>query len=335
MEGKNNIFSISERTGYSPSTVSRVLSGKAQKYRISQKAVAIITEEADRCHYRPNIVAQSLRMQRTNIIGLLVPGIENPFFSNLASILISLLDARGYRTLLADSRESPEEEGQELEMMLRGGVDGIICVPASESPQLHEKVARQIPMVLIDRYFKNTSLPFVCTDNYAGAQMVSDLLVKKGYKRILAIQGVPTSMPNQERVRGFTDGLEGTGIAYDIAGDAFSIENGYRQTLRAFKDKRYDAIFAFSSTILLGVIKALWESRLKIGKDVGVVSYDNNDFLEFMEPAITCVEQPLRESADLAVETLLSIMESRTNNAPEPELLQQLIPPAIIVRDSC
>lgn len=335
MEGKNNIFSISERTGYSPSTVSRVLSGKAQKYRISQKAVAIITEEADRSHYRPNIVAQSLRMQRTNIIGLLVPGIENPFFSNLASILISLLDARGYRTLLADSRESPEEEGQELEMMLRGGVDGIICVPASESPQLHEKVARQIPMVLIDRYFKNTSLPFVCTDNYAGARMVSDLLVKKGYKRILAIQGVPTSMPNQERVRGFTDGLEGTGIAYDIAGDAFSIENGYRQTLRAFKDKRYDAIFAFSSTILLGVIKALWESRLKIGKDVGVVSYDNNDFLEFMEPAITCVEQPLRESAELAVETLLSIMESRTNNAPEPELLQQLIPPAIIVRDSC
>ena len=88
MEGKNNIFSISERTGYSPSTVSRVLSGKAQKYRISQKAVAIITEEADRSHYRPNIVAQSLRMQRTNIIGLLVPGIENPFFSNLASILI-------------------------------------------------------------------------------------------------------------------------------------------------------------------------------------------------------------------------------------------------------
>ena len=233
MEGKNNIFSISERTGYSPSTVSRVLSGKAQKYRISQKAVAIITEEADRSHYRPNIVAQSLRMQRTNIIGLLVPGIENPFFSNLASILISLLDARGYRTLLADSRESPEEEGQELEMMLRGGVDGIICVPASESPQLHEKVARQIPMVLIDRYFRDTTLPYVCTDNYTGAKMAAELLLKKEYKCILAIQGVPGSIPNQERVRGFVDTLEGHHVDFDIVGNAFSIENGYRETCRA------------------------------------------------------------------------------------------------------
>lgn len=335
MEGKNNIFSISERTGYSPSTVSRVLSGKAQKYRISQKAVSIITEEAERCHYRPNIVAQSLRMQRTHIIGLLVPGIENPFFSNLASILISLLDARGYRTLLADSRESPEEEWQELEMLQRGGVDGIICVPVCESPQMHEKVARQIPMVLIDRYFKNTTLPFVCTDNYAGAKKASELLVKKGYKHILAIQGVPGSTPNQERVRGFQAALENTGVAFDIAGDAFSIENGYHQTLRAFREKQYDAIFAFSSTILLGVIKALWECKLKIGKDVGIVSFDNNGFLEFMEPAITCVEQPLRESADLAVETLLSIIESRLQNAPDPELVQKLISPTLIVRDSC
>lgn len=335
MEGKNNIFSISERTGYSPSTVSRVLSGKAQKYRISQKAVSIITEEAERSDYRPNLVAQSLRMQRTHIIGLLVPGIENPFFSNLASILISLLDARGYRTLLADSRESAEEEWQELEMLQRGGVDGIICVPVCESPQMHEKVARQIPMVLIDRYFKDTTLPFVCTDNYAGAKMASELLVKKGYKHILAIQGVPGSMPNQERVHGFLDALKGHSVTCDIVGDAFSVENGYQETIRAFREKKYDAIFAFSSTILLGVIKALWECRLRIGKDVGIVSYDNNGFLEFMEPAITCVEQPLRESAELAVETLLSIIQSRAQNGPDPELVQRLIAPSLIIRDSC
>ena len=173
-------------------------------------------------------------------------------------------------------------------MMLRGGVDGIICVPASESPQLHEKVARQIPMVLIDRYFRDTTLPYVCTDNYTGAKMAAELLLKKEYKCILAIQGVPGSIPNQERVRGFVDTLEGHHVDFDIVGNAFSIENGYRETCRAFGKKKYDAVFAFSATILLGVLKALRERNRKIGKDVGVVSYDNNGFLEFMEPAITC-----------------------------------------------
>lgn len=335
MSEKNNIFSISERTGYSASTVSRVLSGKAQKYRISQTAVDIITQEAERSHYRPNLLAQSLRTQQTHIIGLLVPGIENPFFSNLASILISLLDARGYRTLLADSRESADEELQELEMMQRGGVDGIICVPVAESPVIHEKVARQIPMVLIDRYFRDTTLPYVCTDNYAGARMVSELLLQKGYKRILAVQGVPASMPNQERVRGLLDVLEGSGVSFDIMGDAFSIENGYRETLRSFQEQEYDAVFAFSATILLGVVKALWECKRRIGKDVGVVSYDNNGFLEFMEPAITCVEQPLRESAELAVDTLFSIIDARFRGNPDPEAIQQLIIPKLIIRDSC
>lgn len=335
MSEKNNIFSISERTGYSASTVSRVLSGKAQKYRISQAAVDIITQEAERCHYRPNLLAQSLRTQKTHIIGLLVPGIENPFFANLASILISLLDARGYRTLLADSRESADEELQELEMLLRGGVDGIICVPVAETPDMHEKVARQIPMVLIDRHFRNTSLPYVCTDNYAGARMVSELLLRKGYKRILAVQGVPASMPNQERVRGLIDVLEGSGVSFDIRGDAFSIENGYRETLGSFREREYDAVFAFSATILLGVVKALWECKRFIGKDVGVVSYDNNGFLEFMEPAITCVEQPLRESAELVVDTLFSIIDARRLGNPDPEPLQQLVSPKLILRDSC
>ena len=337
MSGKTNIFSISERTGYSASTVSRVLSGKAQKYRISQTAVDIITQEAARSHYQPNLVAQSLRTQKTRTIGLLVPGIENPFFSNLAAILINLLDARGYHTLLADSRESEDEEMQELRMFQSRGVDGIICVPVSATPFVHEEVSRQVPLVLIDRYFRDTILPYVCTDNYAGARMATEWLMERGYHRILAIQGVPVSMPNQERVRGFLDTLEGNPVSFDVAGDAFSVENGFRETLRAFDGhcEPYDAIFAFSATILLGAIQALRQLNLRIGKDVGIVSFDNNGFLEFLEPAITCVEQPLHESSEMAVDMLFSLMEARRQQAPEPETLQRLLLPTLVIRDSC
>lgn len=333
---KNNIFTISKRTGYSTSTVSRVLSGKAKKYRISQAAVDIITQEAARSHYSPNLVAQSLRSRKTRIVGLLIPGIDNPFFSSLAAILIGLLEMRGYHVMLADSRESEEVEMQELQMFRSRGVDGIICVPVAVAPHTHEEVSRQIPMVLIDRYYRDTTLPYVCTDNYAGARMATELLIGKGYRRILAIQGVRASLTNQERVRGFLDTLQGTDVHFNVVGDAFSTENGYRETLLAFEEARpYDAIFAFSATILFGAINALRQLNLCVGREVGIVSYDNNGFLEFLDPAITCVEQPLRECAALAVESLFSFMEARGKNIPDPESIQKLVPPKLIIRSSC
>ncbi len=337
MATKNNIVSISEKTGYSVSTVSRVLSGQAAKYRISQTAVDVITKEAKRCHYRPNLLAKSLRTQQSMTIGLLIPGIENPFFATLSGIIIGLLGGRGYHTLLADSRESEEEEADALRMFLSRNVDGIICVPVAESPSFHEEVSRQIPMVLIDRYFRETTLPYVCTDNFEGARSATSFLMQKGYRRILAIQGLPQSMPNQERVRGFQAALQEKDCIWSVEGGAFSVENGYRETMKAFGggNKSYDAIFAFSSTILLGAINALKELKLRPSRDLGLISFDNNGFLDFLDPAVTRVEQPLRESGEIAVKTLFSIMEARRTNAPEPEPLHLLIPPTLVVRDSC
>lgn len=334
---KNNLFTISEKTGYSVTTVSRVLSGKAQKYRISQAAIDRISQEADRCNYRPNLVAQSLRTQKSQTIGLLVPGIENPFFATLSAIVIELLGERGYHTLLADSGESEQEEREALRMFQSRSADGIICVPVSSSPSLHEEIGRQIPLVLLDRYFRETTLSYVCTDNYAGAYTATEYLLQKGYRRILAIQGVPASMPNQERVRGFLSAVEKAGASGSVAGDAFSVDNGFRETVKAFSAEQppYDAIFAFSATILLGTIQALRSLRLRPPRDLGVISYDNNGFLDFLDPAITRVEQPLREAGIQAVETLFAIMEARSQSLPEPAPRQLLIPPTLVVRDSC
>lgn len=334
---KNTLLTISERTGYSVSTVSRVLSGKAQKYRISQAAVERITQEANQCDYRPNLVAQSLRTQKSQTIGLLVPGIENPFFATLSAIVIELLGARGYHTLVADSGESEQEELNALQMFQSRSVDGIICVPVSSSPELHEKIGRRIPFVLLDRYFKETTLSYICTDNFTGARMATEYLLQKGYRNILAIQGVPASMPSQERVRGFLSAVNSAGARGTVVGDAFSVENGFREAKKAFSRPQhsYDAVFAFSSTILLGTIQALRSLQLKPARDVGVISFDNNGFLDFLDPAVTRVEQPLREAGSKAVETLFDIMDARRHSLPEPAPRQLLIQPTLVVRDSC
>lgn len=337
MASKSTLLTISEQTGYSVSTVSRVLSGQAKKYRISTEAENLITAEAQRLNYQPNLIAQTLRTQKSRTIGLLIPEVDNPFFATLAGIIIGILDSKGYHTLLADSRESGEEEIQELRMFMSRSVDGIICIPASSTPEYHEQISAQIPLVLIDRHFKSTTLPYVCTDNYAGARMATEYLLQKGYKRILAIQGVPDSMPNKERVRGFRDAIGVHGVRYSVVGDAFSVENGKREVLGAFEGGRlpYDAVFAFSSTILLGAIDAMRLLHIRPGKDVGIISYDNNGFLDFMDPAVTRVEQPLRESGQIAVDTLFEIINSRRAGHPDPEPRQLLIPPTLVVRESC
>lgn len=337
MAHKNTLLTVSEQTGYSVSTVSRVLSGKARAYRISREAEEKIIAEAQRLNYQPNLVAQTLRTQKSKTIGLLVPSVDNPFFATLAGIIIGLLNARGYHTLLADSRESGQDEVQELRMFMSRSVDGIICIPASSTPDFHEQVCSQIPMVLIDRHFKNTSISYVCTDNYAGSRMATEYLLNRGYKRILAIQGVPDSMPNRERVRGFKDAIGVHGVTYDVVGDAFSVENGNREVLNAFGGGRkpFDAIFAFSSTILLGAIDALRSLKLRPGKDVGIISYDNNGFLDFLDPAVTRVEQPLREAGQIAVDTLFEIISARRAGRPDPPSRQILIPPTLVVRESC
>ena len=270
-------------------------------------------------------------------MGLVVPGIDNPFFATLSSIVIAQLDARGYHTLLADSRESEQEERAALEMFQDRGVDGIIAVPVASSPEFHEEVGQNVPLVLIDRYFPKTSLSYVCTDNYAGAYMATKYLVDKGYKRILAIQGVPASMPNRERVRGFLDAIEGRGVECKVVGDAFSVENGNREALAAFagNPRAYDAVFAFSATILLGTISALRKLGITEGKDVGVISYDNNGFLDFMNPPVSRVEQPLKEAGKIAVDTLFSLMEAQHSGLPRPAPVQQLVQPTLVIRESC
>ena len=107
--------------------------------------------------------------------------------------------------------------------------------------------------------------------------------------------------------------------------------------IKAFEgqEKRYDAVFAFSTTILLGVIDALRTLGFRAGKDVGVISFDNNSFLDFLDPAVTRVEQPLREIGEIAVTTLFSLIESRNAGLPDPPPVRQLLRPTLIVRSSC
>lgn len=323
---------IALKSGYSISTISRVINGKSDSYRISEDARNEILRVAEELNYKPNFFAQNLRKRSTQTIGLVLPHIENLFFASIASVIIREAKKSDYTVVLIDSMEDSEEESKALASLLSRKVDGIIIVPAKESAMELEDISNNTPVVLMDRYFPESNLSYVATNNYVGAQQATKSLVDAGHERILCICGPEVSITTKERVRGYVDVMKEAGCFNDrmIRGNEFSSQNGYIETKIALNnDVKPTAIFAQSITILLGVIKALNEQQLRIPDDISVVSFDDNSYLDYLNPPITCIKQPIDNIAVIAVKMILSMIEEQKTIGS-----QLLLKPTLVKRDS-
>lgn len=329
---KSTLSDISSYTGLSVTTISRVLNGKSEQFRISRESQQKIMDAVRKLNYRPNYVAQSLRNCATRTIGLLVPCIDNPFFANIASAVIGEAHKYSYPVMVIDTHESVKDEDEAINTLLSRNVDGIIMVPSSDDPARLVELAREKPLVLIDRYFDQCDLSYVATDNYKGALEATELLIKAGHTDIMCIQGTPQSITSQRRVQGYLDALEKAGLAGNtmICGNEFSTQNGYVETKLALNmGKKISAIFALSNTILLGAIKAISEHGLKVPEDLSIVSFDDNIYLDFLNPPVTRISQPIESISIVAVKMLMDRIKD--NPVPAGGILLQ---PSIVLRQS-
>jgi len=326
---KETLSSIAERTGYSITTISRVLSGQADKYRISEKACKDITEEAKRCNYSPNIIARNLRTNRTNTIGLILPSVANPYFADLSSVIISEAHRNGYTTIVTDSMENEDNQKANIAMLLSRRVDGIIAAPCGSSPTLFEEINKtNIPVILVDRPLKGSHLPHVTTNNYTGGFEATNHLIRNGHRHIACIQGAKTSVPNTKRIAGYMDALKRVDLEANavVVGNEFSLQNGYLETKLLLNSKNIPtAIFALSNTIGLGAMKAIREAGLRIPEDISLIVYDNNIYMDYLVPPITRVGQPIEEMGKLATKLLFESIESEKRLTTQIELAPDLI----------
>jgi len=298
--------SIAARLGVSCSTVSRVLNGNATQHRIPRETAERILEEAKRCHYDRG--PKQSKQSRSATIGLVIPSLSNPFFADMASVVISEAKALGYTTLVIDTMEDENLEKASLMTMLDRQVEGIIVAPCGGNKEVLEDIDfNGVPVVLIDRYFDDTDLAYVTTNNYKGGHLATRTLLDYGHTKIACIQGVETSRPNQMRVRGYLDAMNEAGLSgkTEVVGREFSTQNGYvEMKMLLSKKDRPTAIFALSNTILLGALKAIHETDLRIPDDISLISFDNNIFLDYMVPPIARVSQPIDDMGRIATKIL-------------------------------
>jgi len=262
--------------GYSISTVSRVLSGKYEKYRISDETANLILKTAENMGYIPDELARSLKTNKSNTIGLIIPDIANPYFASIAKIIENEARKFGYSIVLSDSQESSEAESESIHLLKSRRVDGIIICPVgSNSTDLKRIIELNIPLVVADRTIKGLKCPFVVSDNYRGALEAVRHLVQMNHRSIACIQGKTDTSVNDERVRGFRDAHAESSIPLDeklIVGDNFGKQNGYIWTKIILKrNPRPTAILGLSNLISLGAIKAIFENGLSIPEDISLI----------------------------------------------------------------
>lgn len=329
---KTTLNEVSAHTQLSKTTISRVLNGKSREFRINRHTQERVIAAAQELNYKPQLVAQLLHKKPMSTIGIVMPNLSNPFFASLASAISVEAKKHDLFVMLFDTQEDPVQEDSALSKMQEFRVDGIIIAPCGRDSRKLEKINRTIPVVQVDRYFENSELSYVSTNNYRGAYEAMRLLLTSGHRNVVCIQGPTFSVTNLERIRGCRQAIEefGQECSLQVLGNDFTIQNGYIEGQMALSRRpRPTAIFAMSNTIMLGTMRAIKEHHLAIPDDISLLSFDDNIFIDYLNPPITRVAQPVSSMGIAAIKMVVNSIQ----NSGELHS-NMLLTPTIINRDS-
>ncbi len=330
----STLKNIADKTGFSVSTVSRVLHDNSKKYKISEETQEIIKKAAKETGYRVNALARGLRLQKTFEIGVIVPDLSNPFFSTLIKSIASELRKRGYNFIVYDSDEDITSERSAIKSLLEKQVDGLVIASVGQEFSHIQKIQEShIPVVMVDRCFDALNADSVSVDNVKGSLLAVNHLIKEGHTRIAFIQGLPGTYANETRLQGYKAALEKSGIEIDeslIVGDDFRSLNGYLETKLLLKlPNPPTAIFTAGDLIALGALEACRENKVTIPGDISLITFDDPVFASYLSPALSAIEQPISKMAEMAVAMLYRRMRN-----PNDERRKVLLEPKLNIRSS-
>ena len=316
-----SIKNIAETLGISTATVSLVLSGKATNGRVSEEITRKIKETAKSMNYMPNGLARSLRVGRTNTLGLIVADISNPFFGLLTLHIQEKAEELGYTVIIVNTNEDDIRMGKLVDILKSRQVDGYLIIPTEHGDiYIKELLANKVPLVLIDRYFPDIQTNHVVIDNYKASYDATRLLIHKDCKNICLFMYKSNLQHIVERKNGYCEALKKEGL-YN---ENYIYEINYNNIEKDIADavdkivkskKKIDGIFFVTNTISIIGIKELLRHGVKIQKEIQVICFDKSDAFDFMDVSIPYVSQPVAGMGKKAVEVLVNQITKK-----EPDL---------------
>ncbi|MBB4780835.1 LacI family DNA-binding transcriptional regulator [Streptomyces rapamycinicus] len=306
------IHDVARAAGVSPATVSRVFNGG----KVTPARALSVQEAAAALGFAPNRVARSLRKQRSSVIALIIPDIENPFFTSLARGVEDAAQRTSLSVVLCNSDEDTDKERRYLEVALGEQMAGVIVAAASQGEtDLGPLTDRRVPVVAVDRRPRDAEVDAVRVDNHHGGEVATRHLLAAGYHRIACITGPEGASTSEERLAGHRTALRAAQGGPAAADDTyvrhadFRVDGG-RAAMRELLalPEPPDAVFVANNLMTIGVLDALREAG-RTPPEVGVLSFGDVPWASLVRPSLTAVELPSYELGRTAADLLLQRMD--------------------------
>lgn len=293
---------VAAAAGVSKTTVSRVLNHRGY---LSEKTIAKVQKAMQELDYRPNIIARQLYKQRTDLVGMIFPTVDNPFFSQLEAEMERQLYRNGYKVLIGNSQNDPAKEENYLQQLLTHQVDGLIV--GTQNRGLIGYQHANLPVVAIDQVV-GKNIPVVSSDNYQGGLLATQRLLDDGCRHIIHTNGpLGLDTPTQKRREAYEYLMAKNNlpaITYHLDFNISTIDKE-RVFRRIFEEHpEVDGIFAANDTDASTIINLASEYGKRIPEDLKIVGYDGSNVTRLLLPGLTTIQQPIDEMADLAVQLL-------------------------------
>jgi DNA-binding LacI/PurR family transcriptional regulator len=315
---------IAERAGVSIGTVSHVINETAT---VRPKLRDRVLDAIRSMGYQPSALAQGLRKNRTNMLGMVIPDITNPFFPGVVRGVEDVAYKRSFRVILCNADNDPTKEASYVRDLRSYHIAGLLIIPAAGADiagQLRAYASASVPVVCIDRVPDGWKGDAVLVANAEGSYLATRHLIQMGHKRLAVIAG-PLKLTNAaERLKGFTRALGEARIEIEpeyVQEAGFDTATGYRAALRLLRMlPRPTAIFACNDLMAFGVLQAARELGLRCPEDLSIAGFDSLEFTNFTDPSLTSVYQPGYQLGATAARLLLQRVDG-LRSAPKKVLL--------------
>ncbi len=331
------IKDIARKLGISPSTVSRALKDNPEINIETKKKVWKVAKELD---YEPNTIALSLRQNKTNTIGIILPEIVHFFFSTVISGIEEVAYSQGYNVIISQSNENYEREVSDTRAIYNHRVDGILACVSKNSASLDHFIAIQdkgIPIVFFDREVPEIDASKVVVDDFDGGYQATMHLLERGKRNLIHLSGPENLSITTGRIQGFLKAHEEAGIKID-PGQIITCASGAQEEAQLIindlvsRKVKFDGLFAVNDLAAFGALMALKNHGIRVPEDVSVVGFSNWQFSQFVAPSLTTIDQPGYLMGQKAAELLLKEITMKENEFIEPTHIR--LPVTLIVRDS-
>ncbi len=309
---------IAKKLKISASTVSRALNNYPD---INEETKKQVKQLAKKLNYWPNPIARSLKSNKTNVIGVIVPEIKHDFFSSAISGIEEVAYHSGFTILVCQSNESYEREVINTNALMHQRVAGfIVSISQTTTNGDHFKalIDRKIPLVFFDRALNKISTPKVVIDDAKSSCVAVTHLIERGHKKIAHFTGPSAMNICKLRFKGYKNALKSANLPISeelIRYGGLQESDGYASMDSLLKDNLIpDAIFAVNDPVAIGAFQRIKEAGLKIPEDIAIVGFSNNKITSLIEPPMTTVNQPSFEMGKKAAEILIDMIEKKIKN---------------------